>query len=159
MKKMGHTLEKFAGRLVALMPPLSRGVTQHARNNAALGAATLPQLWALEHLFDTGACTMCALAAELHLQGSTATGLVDQLERRGLVTRRRNRTDRRVVQVALTAKGRRCIAQMRDKKRASLMRGFSRHSQAERMEFLESVEKLVRELATPAPVTRKKDTL
>ncbi len=159
MKKSVPSLEAFAGRLVALMPRLSRGVTQHARHNPALGTVTLPQLWALEHLYDGGPCTMRALAAELHLQGSTATGLVDQLERRGLVGRRRNRTDRRVVQVVLSAKGRRCIEQMRAQKTASLMRGFGRHSQAERELFLASVEKLVGELAAPAPASRKKDLL
>lgn len=157
MKQPDHTLEEFAARLVALMPRLSRGVTQHARSNAALGMVTLPQLWALEHLHDGGPCTMRALAAELQLQGSTATGLVDQLERRGLVARRRNRTDRRVVQVLLSSKGRRCIEQMRAQKTASLMRGFGRHSVAERNLFLQSVEKLVLELSAPA--TSKKDTL
>ncbi|MCX7010006.1 MAG: MarR family winged helix-turn-helix transcriptional regulator [Kiritimatiellaeota bacterium] len=159
MKKAELSLEQFAARLVALMPRLSRGVTQHARNNVALGTATLPQLWALEHLFDGGPCTMRALAAELHLQGSTATGLVDQLERRGLVARRRDRQDRRVVQVTLSVKGRRCIEQMRDKKRITLMRGFGRHSLTERASFLESVEKLVLGLAAPAPAADKKDTL
>ena len=159
MKATSHTLKQFASRLVALMPRLSRGVTQHARGNAALGVVTLPQLWALEHLLDGGPCTMRVLADELCLRGSTATGLVDQLERRGLVARHRNRADRRVVLVALTAKGRRCLEEMREQKRVSLMRGFGRHSAAERERFLESVEKLVLGLEKPAGGTRKKDNL
>lgn len=159
MEKTGQTLEQFAGRLVALMPRLSRGVTQHARNNSALGVVTLPQLWALEHLLDEGSCTMRTLAAELHLRGSTATGLVDQLARRSLVVRRRDRTDRRVVLVTLTAKGRRNMEQMRAGKQASLMRGFGRHTPAERERFLESVEKLVLGLAVPAGTIRKKNSV
>lgn len=153
------TLEQFAERLVALLPRLSRGLSQH--DLATLGALTQPQIWALEHLLGGGPCTMCALAAGLRLQGSTATGLVDQLMGRGLVARHRSREDRRVVRVALTAKGRRCLEQMHAQRRASLIQGFARHSRTERDHFLKSVEKLVLGLAQPVPAagrTRKKDT-
>jgi DNA-binding MarR family transcriptional regulator len=153
------TLEQFAARLVALLPRLSRGISQ--RDVATLGALTLSQLWALEHLLGGGPCTMCALAAELQLQGSTATGLVDQLMDRGLAVRRRGREDRRVVRVALTAKGRRYLEQMHEKRRATLAQGFRKHTRAERVHFLKSVEKLVLGLAAnahPAARTRTKDT-
>ncbi|MCX6997535.1 MAG: MarR family transcriptional regulator [Kiritimatiellaeota bacterium] len=114
------TLEQFAARLVALLPRLSRGISQ--TDLSTLGALTLPQMWALEHLFDRGPCTMRALAGELRLHGSTATGLADQLARRGLVARRRSRADRREVRVALTARGRRSLEQMRGQRRASRAR-------------------------------------
>ncbi len=142
-------LDQFTARLIALMPRLSRGISQH--DIATLGALTLPQMWALEHLFGGGPCTMRALAAELRLHGSTATGLVDQLMRRGLVVRRRSREDRRVVRVALTAQGRRSLEQMHRKRHASLMQGFGKHSRTERDNFLKSVEKLVLGLAEPVP--------
>ena len=159
MKTTALTLAQFAARLVALLPRLSRGISQ--RDLATLGALTLPQMWALEHLLDGGPCTMHALAGELRLHGSTATGLADQLMRRGLVVRRRSREDRRVVRVALTAKGRRSLEQVRGQRRASLIHGFEKHSRTERAHFLKSVEKLVLGLAENAPAagrTRKKDT-
>lgn len=143
---------------MALLPRLSRGITQY--DLATIGALTLPQMWALEHLLDGGPCTMRALAAGLRLQGSTATGLVDQLEQRGLVVRRRGREDRRVVRVALTARGRQRLEQVRGQRRASLMQGFAKHSCAERAFFLKSVEKLVLGLAERAPALgrqRKED--
>ena len=158
MKTANLTLEQFAARLIALLPRLSRGISQH--DLSTLGALTLPQMWALEYLLDGGHCTMCALAAELRLQGSTATGLVDQLARRGLVLRRRSREDRRVVRVALTAKGRRSLEHMRGQRRTSLIQGFGKHSRTERANFLRSVEKLLLGLAENAPAAghpRKKD--
>jgi DNA-binding MarR family transcriptional regulator len=159
MKSAALTLEQFAARLVALLPRLSRGISQ--RDLATLGALTLPQMWTLEHLLAGGPCTMRALAGELRLHSSTATGLADQLARRGLVARRRSRADRRVVRVALTAQGRRRLEQVHAQRRASLIQGFEKHSRSERAHFLKSVEKLVLGLAENAPAagrTRPKDT-
>ena len=158
MNTAALTLEQFAARLVALLPRLSRGISRH--DHTTLGALTLPQMWALEHLLDGGPCTMRALAGELRLQGSTATGLADQLARRGLVVRRRSRADRRVVRVALSAKGRRSLEQVHAQRRMTLIRGFEKHACAERARFLKSVEKLARGLAedTPAGHLRNKDT-
>jgi MarR family transcriptional regulator, organic hydroperoxide resistance regulator len=49
------------------------------------------------------------LAAAVGISKPTGTGVVTTLERRGLVRRRRSRDDRRMVRVALTARGRRTI--------------------------------------------------
>lgn len=51
--------------------------------------------------------TMRALAEELACDASNATGIVDRLERRGLIERRADGADRRVKRVCLTASGRR----------------------------------------------------
>lgn len=48
-----------------------------------------------------------ALAAILHLHPSTLTGIVKRLERRGLLTRRKDPRDRRRVFLGLTPEGRR----------------------------------------------------
>jgi DNA-binding MarR family transcriptional regulator len=53
--------------------------------------------------------TMHELARLLELDKSSATGLVNRAERRGLVQRTPSTTDRRVIHVELTAKGRRIV--------------------------------------------------
>jgi DNA-binding MarR family transcriptional regulator len=52
------------------------------------------------------------LAAECGVSKATLTGVVGTLEGRGLVTRRRDLDDRRLVIVALTTKGRRLIRRL-----------------------------------------------
>jgi MarR family transcriptional regulator, lower aerobic nicotinate degradation pathway regulator len=54
---------------------------------------------------------MHELARFLDLDKSSVTGLVDRAERRGLVTRLPSTTDRRAVQVSLTADGRTLVSQ------------------------------------------------
>ncbi len=55
-------------------------------------------------LHDTGA-TVGYLAEQLQMAHHSAVGLVDRLERRGLVRRERDRRDRRQVLVRVTARG------------------------------------------------------
>ena len=56
--------------------------------------------------------TMQELARFLGLDKSSVTGLVDRAERRGLVTRLPSATDRRAVQVSLSADGRTLVSQV-----------------------------------------------
>jgi DNA-binding MarR family transcriptional regulator len=48
---------------------------------------------------------MTKLTGTLHVERSSLTGLVDRVERRGLVKRVRDPSDRRALQVASTPKG------------------------------------------------------
>ncbi|MFA9430977.1 MarR family winged helix-turn-helix transcriptional regulator [Egicoccus sp. AB-alg2] len=52
------------------------------------------------------------LAAEANVTKGTLTGVLDTLERRGLVARRRHDEDRRLVSVSLTGEGEKLIAEV-----------------------------------------------
>jgi DNA-binding MarR family transcriptional regulator len=56
--------------------------------------------------------TMLQLAGHLHLEKSSASGLIHRAERRGLVTRRASTEDRRSVHVAVTPAGRAVVAEV-----------------------------------------------
>jgi DNA-binding MarR family transcriptional regulator len=64
-----------------------------------------PQVHTLLALGNDGALAMGDLARRVGITEKTATGLVDRLERDGLVQRVRDDADRRVVHVRLTARG------------------------------------------------------
>ncbi|WP_372790741.1 MarR family winged helix-turn-helix transcriptional regulator [Paraconexibacter sp.] len=64
-----------------------------------------PQLFALRALEPGEATPMGDLAAHLHCDNSNVTGIVDRLERRGLVERRAATHDRRVKHLVLTDEG------------------------------------------------------
>jgi DNA-binding MarR family transcriptional regulator len=59
------------------------------------------------HVLPPEGITMRALADELSCDASNVTGVVDRLEKRGLIERRSDEADRRVKCVHLTAAGRR----------------------------------------------------
>lgn len=70
---------------------------------------TPSQFGILEALLHRGELCQGDLAGKLLRSCGSVTAVVDGLERRGLVARRRPAEDKRFVRVALTAKGRRTI--------------------------------------------------
>ena len=66
---------------------------------------TGPQLWALKALQASRRMSMGELAAALAVHQSSASILVNRLEKRGLVRRMRGRLDHRFVDMALTRRG------------------------------------------------------
>ena len=74
-----------------------------ARSYAGLSVS---QNYTLRDLYFRGARSMSELAAQLGVPLSTMTGVIDQLEGKGLVERIDHPEDRRSLQVRLTAEGR-----------------------------------------------------
>jgi DNA-binding MarR family transcriptional regulator len=66
---------------------------------------TGPQLVALQEAARLGTASVSALARNVHVSHPTMTGILDRLEKRGLVKRGRDEKDRRVVTISVTANG------------------------------------------------------
>lgn len=66
---------------------------------------TVPQLISLLAIVESGSLTATDLAKRAYLSTSTIIGIIDRLERKGLVKRVRNRRDRRVIDISATEKG------------------------------------------------------
>src|SRR5262245_34383307 len=62
---------------------------------------TLPQIFVMRALFDTDGLSMKELSWRVGLAHSTLSGIVQRLERRGLVERRTRPEDRRITGVFL----------------------------------------------------------
>jgi DNA-binding MarR family transcriptional regulator len=65
-----------------------------------------PQLSSLLALYENGPLPPSQIAKYIMVNSSTVTGIIDRLEQKGLVQRSRISTDRRVITVTLTDKGR-----------------------------------------------------
>lgn len=129
------------------MSPLCRAMVRHERASLTPGDLTLPQVWALEIMRDRGGCAMHALVAELQLKSSTGTMFVDRLVEAGLARRERDRADRRAVQVAITAAGRRILEASEQHKLQTLLKIYQPFTRPERKAYLALLDKLVRELS------------
>jgi DNA-binding MarR family transcriptional regulator len=73
---------------------------------------TPSQLFLLRQLWFEDGLPLRDLALRAQLDATSTTWLVDQLEQAGLVERRRNDTDRRIVRIWLTEAGRKCEAEL-----------------------------------------------
>src|SRR3982751_1972763 len=70
---------------------------------------TFQQWVVLMHLRDGLATTTAGLCQEIRHDSGAMTRLIDQLAERGFIERRRQEADRRIVDLALTAAGRRMV--------------------------------------------------
>ena len=73
---------------------------------------TFSQWTTLVALHDGRITTASDLAHNICHDAGSLTRLIDQMEKRGLVTRQRSDTDRRVVTLGLTARGRALVEQL-----------------------------------------------
>jgi len=80
----------------------SRRVTRTVAERYGL---TGSQLLVLKMLEPKGSISLSELSERIRAKNSTVTGIIDRMERDGLVVRRRSEEDRRVVYLELTPKG------------------------------------------------------
>ena len=84
------------------------------------GPLSLIHLHVMTLLQADGSIPMRSLAESLGVSQATATGIVDRMEQRGLVERRRDDDDRRVIRVQLAADGRELLAKVAADRRQKL---------------------------------------
>lgn len=70
---------------------------------------TTPQLVCLTVIVEKGPITATLLSKEIHLSTSTLVGIIDRLEAADMVQKSRSKTDRRVVFIQASAKGKKLI--------------------------------------------------
>lgn len=95
------------------------------------GQVSLVHLNVLIMLEATGPLSMSHLADALDISVASVTGVVDRMETRGLVERRRDADDRRVILVHPAAGGRRLFADIDAKRRTGLAKLLGRLSDTE----------------------------
>ena len=111
---------------------------------------TATQYIVLEVLHDRDGASLSLLGRKLYFDNPTITGIVDRMERDGLVERRRIADDRRVINVFLTAKGRELahrISAIAEAINCEAMNKFSPKQEAELVTMLDSIWRTMNEKA------------
>lgn len=107
MNDLDHLDDLPTGRLLALAGRMLSARFQHFLDREGLTHAG----WAvMMRLGESDAMTQREIAERCYVSQPTVTGVVDTLERDGLVVRERGTDDRRVVRVRLTDAGRKRLA-------------------------------------------------
>lgn len=151
-------IEQFARRMVELIPQIIKGFTRYENNYLTSGRISLPQFWVLEYLLREGESKMTQVAQRLGVSKPAATGLIDRLISQELVARHNDLEDRRLVWIALTAKGKKIIQNIWQQKRQAMVNVFGRISAVDRGEHLRLFEELAKILSGPEiPPARTKD--
>lgn len=87
-----------------------RAVSLYSHRLVATYNITAPQLICLLTIVQEGPLNPSALSKRVFLSPSTVVGILDRLEEKGLITRQRDRRDRRVINVQATDWGQDLVA-------------------------------------------------
>lgn len=113
-------------RIVASIRRIVRAIDLHSRHLMEAHGLTAPQLATLAEAARLADASIGALARAVHLSQPTVSGIVDRLERRGLVRREAAARDRRSRMIRVTPRGRRVLREapslLQDTFRARLAR-------------------------------------
>lgn len=123
-----------------------RSVKQHFRWVEERCGVSGAQLWAMFELAQCPGLRVSDIARALSIHQSTASNMLDKLERRGLIERRREGTDRRVVSVFLTGTGRSVIDAAPGPARGVLTEALGKLPGATLQNLETSLDTLIREM-------------
>jgi MarR family 2-MHQ and catechol resistance regulon transcriptional repressor len=103
---------------------------------------TVTQWGALEALYHIGAMSQTELGKKLLKSGGNITLVVNNLEKRALVQRKRDKGDRRILEIRLTAKGARLVERVLPRHVAGIVDDLNRLNAGE----LDELRRLCRTL-------------
>jgi DNA-binding MarR family transcriptional regulator len=132
-----------AALIVQGLRRMVRALHSYSQGVRARYGLTGPQLWVVKTLQRNGPMAIGALADALAVHQSSMSVLLDRLEDRGLVTRRRRATDRRVVDVALTRRGLAMAADAPEAAQGRLLHGLTDMPAHEVRRLAVAVQRLV----------------
>lgn len=106
-----HEYDALEREVLRSLRRIIQAVDLHGRRLSARHGLTGPQNICLREIQRRGSLNPGQLARAVALKPPTVSGILDRLEARGLVTRRRRHDDKRQVRVELTSTGEAVLAQ------------------------------------------------
>ena len=135
-------LDQFSRKLVQIMPLMFREFAKREDNELTRGKISFPQMVALDYVAHHSKVTMTDLSKVLSIQLSSTTVLVDRLIHQKMLKRERDNTDRRLVWVIATPKGKKVVSQILEQKRRSIKDIFRALTDKERSQYLSMISKV-----------------
>ena len=104
---------------------------------------TGPQLWAIKIIAQEAPIMVSEIARRMYLHPATVVGILDRLEKQGLVVRIRSSEDRRVVKVELTGQGQALVKKSPEVAQGFLVAGLERLGSAKLNNIARALDQMV----------------
>ncbi|MEO8353807.1 MAG: MarR family transcriptional regulator [Chthoniobacteraceae bacterium] len=141
-----------AERLADIITALQRSFILRLSQDLARGNVSFPQYLLLGFLSQQKRLTMSEIAQRMGHTTAAATGLVDRLEKLGLVRRLHAREDRRKVFVQATVAGQALVSEVRDDMVCNLLALMENLEHGEQAAWLRIYEKVFNYCQEKCPV-------
>ena len=121
-----------------------QAINEYSKSAERETGLTGPQLWALKILANTSPMRVSELARQMFLRPATVVGILDRLEAKGLVTRKRCKEDRRAIDLELSDLGREVVAKAPEVAQVMLLKGLAALPDQEFNEVRKGMQQMVR---------------
>ncbi len=140
-KRISHSLN-LQDQILLAIRRITRAVDIRSRKLLQDYGLTAPQLTTLRAVSRMQPASASVIAKEIHLGQPTVTGILDRLERRGLIERTRGEHDRRSVNIALTDEGRRILEAAPSVLQDQFQESLARLQEWERTQILSTLQRI-----------------
>ncbi len=140
---MGKRDEMVAG-IVDDLRRIFQAVNTHSRRAKKESGLTGPQLWAIRMIAGSGPIKVSELSKKMYLHPATVVGILDRLERVGMVKRVRSQEDRRLVYVNLTKRGEDIVRKSPEVAQGLLVSGLESLSVQKLNKIYKGIDEMVR---------------
>ena len=132
--------------IVFLIRKLVHGAELYTKELNKKHSITAAQLNCLLALYENGPLPLSQIAKHMMVKSSTVTGVIDRLEQKALVKRQRNSPDRRIINIQLTANGKKMAEVAPPPIQERVIDGLQRLSSKELDQIIHSLAKLTKML-------------
>ena len=134
--------ENRSQHALIVLRQILRATENRARALSRQSGLTASQLLLLQTLEDEGECTATTIATRMGITQATTTSLVQKLESKGLVARKRGDTDRRKVWLTLSESGKQKLADAPDSLQELFSQRFEKLEDWEQMMLMANLERV-----------------
>src|SRR5262245_52413967 len=136
------SLNQFANEVLEIMPVMFREFARRENNALVRGKISCPQMVALTMASERSEITVGEIAKVLSSEKSAVSVLLERLVKMGMMRRRHDERDRRLVWMSLTPKGKKVTEQILSQKRESFKAIFGPLTDRERGQYLSVLRKV-----------------
>lgn len=135
-------VDRYTAQIDEMLHAVGAITKRQGRELMAEFDVTPPQCEALLVLQEFGGLAMGELCQKVGSACSTATDLIDRMERNGYVERVRDTNDRRVIRLRITPKGEEVVAKVQQSSRTHLAEHLKPMDLADKERLIQSLEQL-----------------
>lgn len=139
---MLKTVDRHVAEIEELLRNVGTILKKRGRDILSNFDITPPQHDALLVLREFGELTMGELCQKMYLACSTATDLIDRMERNGLIERVRDTTDRRVIRLKVLPKGASVVDEVLEARRTYLAAIMTEVDGPDKERLIQALEQL-----------------
>ncbi len=134
-------MEKYEELLVSLRQVI-RAIDIHSRQLNKQSGLTGPQLMVMQNIAILDAPLAKDIAKEIALSAATVTTIIDRLESRALVIRKRSETDKRKVHLSLSESGKLLLSSSPKPLQDHFIKRYQNLEEWEQSQLLSAVERI-----------------